>query len=85
MKEFIDAVREGKNNELDVYRATAMSAVAILGWRSVLAGSKRFAIPDFKKESARVKWENDHLTPFPSADTPNTLPYNSRKTKKRRV
>ncbi len=85
VKEFIDAVREGKNNELDVYRATAMSAVAILGWRSVLAGSKRFAIPDFKKESARVKWENDHLTPFPSADTPNTLPYNSRKTKKRRV
>ncbi len=81
VKEFVDAVRSGKSNLLDVYRATAMSAVAILGWRSVLNGSKRYDIPDFSKERTRKKWENDNLTPFPSADTPNTLPFNSRDAK----
>ncbi len=82
VKEFIDSIKCGKNNFLDVYRATAMSAVAILGWRSVLNGSKRYAIPDFSKEKSRKKWENDELTPFPTKDKPNTLPYNSTKSKK---
>lgn len=82
VKEFIDSVRSGKNNFLDVYRATAMSAVAILGWRSVLNGSKRFDIPNFSKEISRKKWENDDLTPFPSGDAPNTLPFNSADAKK---
>lgn len=83
VKEFIDAIRSGRpNKRLDVYHAVAMSAVAILGWRSVLQQSKRFDIPDFTKESEREKWENDNLTPFPSEDAPNTLPFNSRDAEK---
>lgn len=77
VKHFIDSVREGKSNFLDVYRATAIASVSILGWRSVLNNSKKFAIPDFRLERDRKKWENDELTPFPTADTPNTLPFNS--------
>jgi hypothetical protein len=85
VKEFIDAIRSGKSNErLDVYHAVAMSAVAILGWRSVLQKSKRFDIPDFTKERERKKWENDNLTPFPSEDAPNTLPFSSQNTAKSR-
>lgn len=79
VKKFIDSVKTGKNNFFNVYRATAMSAVAILGWRSVLNNSKRYTIPDFTKEKDRVKWENDDLTPFPNEDKPNTLPFNSTK------
>ena len=64
VKEFIDAIRSGRpNKRLDVYHAVAMSAVAILGWRSA-ATVQRFDIPDFTKESEREKWENDNLTPF---------------------
>lgn len=77
VKYFVDAVRDHKPNFLDVYHATAMSAVAILGWRSVLHNSRRYRIPDFSKESERVKWENDHENPFPTEDTPNNIPYNS--------
>ncbi len=48
----------------NVYRATALSAAGILGWRSVLEGSKEFEIPDFTKEEDRKKYENDFLSPF---------------------
>ena len=75
VREFIESIRKGNSGRLDVYHAVAMSAVAILGWRSVLNSSKRYAIPDFTRESRRRKWENDNLTPFPSADAPATLPF----------
>lgn len=78
VRNFVDTVLYDKPVFFDVYRSTAMSAVSILGWRSVLNKSKRFDIPDFSKERDKKKWENDDLTPFPSADAPNTLPFNSR-------
>ena len=77
VRNFVDAVLYDKPVFFDVYRSTAMAAVSILGWRSVLNKSKRFDIPDFSKERDKKKWENDDLTPFPSADAPNTLPFNS--------
>ena len=48
----------------DVYRAVAISAVAILGWKSVLENGKEFAIPDFRNESERKIYENNYDSPF---------------------
>ena len=72
---FRDAILENKQPELDVYVATLMSAVAILGHRSMLEEGVPYDLPDFRKEEDRVKWEKDTLTPFwgPNGEEP-TLP-----------
>lgn len=74
---FLDCIREGKQPEhpFNIYSATDMSSVAILGHRSVLEGGKPYDIPDFRDEAQRKLYENDHLTPFYGTDgsTP-TLP-----------
>ncbi len=75
VKQFFDSIREGKPGFLNVYRAAAMAAVGILGWRSVLDGSHEYDIPDFSDEAQRVLWENDDLSPFPNADRKNQIPY----------
>ena len=61
---FAEAIRTGKPHFLDVYRATAMSAVGIQSWRSALDNGNAYEIPDFKKEKARAKYENDNWSPF---------------------
>ncbi len=63
---FLECIREKKQPPMpfDVYSATTMSSVAILGHRSVLNGGKVYDIPDFKKEEDRALYENDNLTPF---------------------
>ncbi len=63
----------------NVYRATALSAAGILGWRSVLEGSKELEIPDFTKEEDRKKYENDFFSPFADEASGNLI---SRKTMK---
>ncbi len=64
---FIDAIRSGKPpKHFDVYDGAAMSAVAILGWRSALSNGAPFDIPDFHDKIAREKFRNDHSTPFPN-------------------
>lgn len=81
-KQFIDCLDErvsGKNESaehfLNVYRAAAISAVGILGWRSALNGGMPYDIPDFTDEVQRCVYENDDLTPFPTEESANTLPY----------
>lgn len=49
----------------DVYKGAAMSATAILGWRSCLNHGENYKIPDFSREEERVLYENDDATPFP--------------------
>ena len=49
----------------DVYKGVAMSATAILGWRSCLNHGENYKIPDFRIEEERKAVENDDLTPFP--------------------
>ncbi len=78
VKKFIEAVRLGKSDYMNVYDATAIAAVSILGWRSVLDGAKPYKIPDLRRERDKKKWENDHLTPFPTEREENTLPFDSR-------
>ena len=77
---FIQALKNGTTPYFDVYRSVALSEMAILGWRSVIAGGVKFEIPDLRIEANRKKWENDRLTPFPVNETGEgaTLPCISR-------
>ena len=47
-----------------VYRSTALSATAILGWRSILNNCLECEIPDFTNEEDRKKYENDFVSPM---------------------
>ena len=63
---FLDSVKEGKQppHPFDIYSATTMSSVAILGHRSVLEGGRVYDLPDFRREEDQRLYENDDLTPF---------------------
>lgn len=66
-KNFVDAIESGcQPRHFNVYDGAAMSAVAILGWRSALNGGIPIAIPDFRDVEARNKFKDDHATPFPN-------------------
>ncbi len=67
---FINAIRKNKQPEFpfDLPSAVTMSSVAILAHRSILEGGKPYRIPDFTKEEDIKLYENDTLTPYPSAD-----------------
>ena len=64
VRNYIAEIREGRTPDMDVYRACAMSAVAILGWRSVLDDSRQYDIPDFRDKAAREQYRNDDLSPW---------------------
>ena len=75
VRKFVEACR-GENTPFpDVYTACAMSAVAILGWRSVLNGNIPYDIPDFRNEEERSRYEQDRQFPFPKEGVPNNIPY----------
>ncbi len=69
-RNFLDCVKAGKQPEhpFDIYSATVMSSVAILGHRSVLNGGTPIDIPDFRTEEDRKKYENDRKSPFFGAE-----------------
>ncbi len=58
----------------NIYRATALSAAAILTWYSVLNGSKEYDIPDFSKKEDRDKYRGDYRMPFAERLADLTLP-----------
>jgi predicted dehydrogenase len=62
---FANAIRARKQPYLDVYRGVAMCVTGVLAWKSALQEGVPFAMPDFKKESARKAHENDHWSPWP--------------------
>lgn len=77
-KDFFSCIRNNEKPYFDVYVATAISAVAILGHRSLLQYGVPFDIPDFHKEEDRAKYENDRDTPFFGSDgTAPTIPCSS--------
>ena len=61
-----------------VYRAVAMSAVAICALRSSQNGGVEYTIPDFTKEEDRKLYENDTASPFPNKDGVSTMPCGSK-------
>lgn len=69
-RKFIECIKEGKQPEhpYDIYSATTMSSVAILGHRSVLSDGQPYDIPDFRLEECRKQYENDRETPFYGTD-----------------
>ena len=72
---FVQDLLLGQVPFMNVYRAAAIAATGILGWRSVLQDSRQMDIPDFTKKEDREKYANDDLSPFPSAECKSTLPY----------
>ena len=50
-----------------------MASVGILAHRSLLERGVPYDIPDFRREEDRVKYENDHLSPFfgPNGEAPS--------------
>ncbi len=55
----------GEQPFFDVYRSAAMSATAILGWRSCLNHGENLKVPDFRVKEERDAVRDDDLTPFP--------------------
>ena len=80
VKEIKDFFEGGREPFFDVYRAAAMSATAILGWRSCLNHGENYRIPDFRIKEDRDSVRDDDLTPFPDENgegitLPCALPY----------
>ena len=78
---FIKYLRGELEPFFNVYRATALSAAAILSWRSVLNNGQSYDIPDFTDKRRRRKYEKDFATPFPDEDgnvavSPSSQEYN---------
>ena len=71
---FAQSIRTGEQPFLDVYRGVAMSSVGILAWKSALADGQPFALPDFRDETARAPYANDHWSPFPDHAAPGQPP-----------
>ncbi len=67
---FLDCIKKGEQPEhpFDIHSAINMSSVAILAHRSMLEGGKPYDIPDFTKEEACKRYENDRLSPFYGTD-----------------
>lgn len=63
---FAEAIRTGRPPYFDVYRGVAMSLIGIQGWKSVLADSATFEIPDFRRKAVRDRYRNDHWNPDPT-------------------
>ena len=61
----VEYLLDGREPFFDVYRAVAMSATAILGWRSCLNHGENFKIPDFRDKADSDRVRDDDLTPFP--------------------
>ena len=72
IKKFFNCIRNGEKPDFDVYFATRMASVAILGHRSLMERGMPYDIPDFRLEEDRLKYENDTLTPFagPNGEAP---------------
>ena len=68
-RHFLDCISGIDKPLIDVYKATALSATAIMAWRSVLAGGVEMEIPDFSDRVEREKYRNDRLCPFPDYET----------------
>ncbi len=71
---FVQDLLNGRQPFMNVYRATALSAIGILGWRSALDNSKQFDIPDFSKKEDRDRVRNDTLSPIYHLGQEPTIP-----------
>ena len=71
---FVQDLLHKREPFMNVYRAAAISAVGILGWRSVLNDSRQMDIPDFSKKEDRDRVRADALSPLHHLGQAPTLP-----------
>ena len=71
---FVQDLLNHRQPFMNVYRAAALSAVGILGWRSALNNSVQLDIPDFSKKEDRDRVRDDVEAPQPHDGQPQTLP-----------
>jgi hypothetical protein len=67
---FAQAIRSGQQPYLDVYRGVTMSVIGVLAYKSALADSAPFEIPDFHDPIARQAYATDHWSPDPAVKGP---------------
>jgi len=63
--DLINSIKKKQRPPIDVYKAMDMTLPGILAYRSALSGNIPLVIPDFRKETERQKYENDHWSPDP--------------------
>jgi predicted dehydrogenase len=63
---FAQAIREKCPPKIDVYMATAMSAIGIQGYKSALQGGVPMEVPDFRKADVRDRYRDDEWNPDPA-------------------
>ena len=63
---FAQAIREGSKPKIDVYMATAMTAIGIQGYKSALQGGVPMEVPDFRKPEVRDRYRHDEWNPDPA-------------------
>ena len=63
---FAEAIRTGTPPWLDVYRGVDMSIVGVQAWRSALADSAPFEVPDFRDAKVRRRYRDDDWSPDPA-------------------
>lgn len=63
---FAEAIKQGGQPYLDVYRGVAMSCVGIQAYRSALDNGNGYEIPNFKDPVQRDKYRNDDWNPDPT-------------------
>ncbi|MBR5519770.1 MAG: Gfo/Idh/MocA family oxidoreductase [Clostridia bacterium] len=68
IRKFFESIRNQTPPPFDVYFATRMASVAILGHRSMMERGVPYDIPDFRNEADRKAYENDTLSPFWGSD-----------------
>ena len=71
---FAEAIRNGMQPYLDVYKAVDMSIAGILAYRSALSGSGMIDLPDFRDETLRTDYESDNWRPDPVKRGPENPP-----------
>jgi hypothetical protein len=57
-----------------VYNAVAMSALAVLAFRSTAEHGIEYRIPDFRSETERKLCDGDNASPYPDKDMQATMP-----------
>jgi predicted dehydrogenase len=72
--DFVRAVLAGGPPPIDVYRGLDMSLPGILGFRSALKGNVPLEVPDFRDESVRLLYADDHWSPDPRDPGPEDKP-----------
>ncbi len=73
-KTFVDDILAGREPYMNVYRSAALAAIGILGWQSIVQGSKELEIPDFRNKEDREKARLNDLTPYAVDGKAPTLP-----------